>query len=271
MSDATFTERQIRVETATLIRDDYTVLDDASVVFPRGKTTIIMGPSGSGKSTLLKIAAGLFPPDTGKVTYDGIDITASSGETERQLRQRLGVAFQDGALWQNMTIYQNLALPLQYHFPRMARSEIDERINRLVAAFPVRRHFPLRPAALSGGERKIVSFLRALILEPEVLFFDEPTSFVDNQSADRIIAVLEAQRRRGTTLIGISHSAELTARLADYLLVIIAGRIRAFGPVKDVVQTADREVQTVLTEVLADAATFDGDILDLLDESDPFS
>ena len=262
---------QIVVDAVTLVREGFTVLDGITVAFPAGKTTIIMGPSGSGKTTLLKVAAGLFPPDSGRVTVDGRDITAASGEQERELRRRVGFAFQDGALWQNMSIEQNLSLPLQYHFPRMTHAEVSRRVDRLVGAFPIRRHLSLRPAALSAGERKIVSFLRALVLEPVVLFFDEPTSFVDNQSADRIVNILAEQRQRGTTLIGISHSADLTARLADSLLVIIAGRLRAFGPTREITRTTDREVQQVLSQVLSDAATFDTDILDLLDDTGPFS
>jgi phospholipid/cholesterol/gamma-HCH transport system ATP-binding protein len=264
-------DRQIVVDSITLIRDGFTVLNQASVTFPAGKTTIIMGPSGSGKTTLLKVAAGLFPADRGRVTFDGRDITAASGEQERELRRRVGFAFQDGALWQNMTIQQNLELPLQYHYPKMKRAEIDRRIERLVGAFPIRRQFLLRPSALSGGERKIVSFLRALVLEPEVLFFDEPTSFVDNQSADRIINILSEQRRRGCTLIGISHSADLTARLADFLMVIIDGTVREFGTTREVVKSSDKEVRVLLSQVLSDAATFDDDILDLLGQNDPFA
>ncbi len=261
-------EAKISVQHATLVRDGFTVLDDVSIEFPYAATTLILGPSGSGKTTLLKIAAGLFPPDRGKVSYNGVDITATSGEHERELRRNLGFAFQDGALWQNMTIFQNLALPLQYHYPRMAADEIRSRIDRLVGAFPIRRHMTLRPAALSAGERKIVSFLRALVLDPQVLLFDEPTSFVDNQAAQRIEALLAACKRSGTTLIGISHNAELTAQLADYLLVIIAGSVRAFGSLREVASSSDREVQRLLTEVLSDAATFDGDILDLLNKAD---
>ncbi|TVQ39312.1 MAG: ATP-binding cassette domain-containing protein [Spirochaetaceae bacterium] len=261
-------EAAITVRKASFTRDGFTVLNDVSVDFPAGRTTLLLGPSGSGKTTLLKIAAGLFPPDRGRARYRGVDLTAVSGEQERELRRELGFAFQDGALWQNMTVFQNLALPLQYHYPRMLRREMQARIDRLVSGFPIRRHMELRPAALSAGERKIVSFLRALVLDPRVLFFDEPTSSVDNQSAERIENILADRRRRGVTLIGISHNAQLTARLADYLLIMIGGAVRAFGPVRQVAATGDREVQTVLSDVLADAASFDGDILELLDGAD---
>ena len=262
-------EAAITVEHATFIRDGFTVLDDVSIAFPSGSATLLVGPSGSGKSTLLKIAAGLFPPDRGRVHYRATDITAASGEQERRLRLRLGFAFQDAALWQNMSVFQNLALPLQYHFPGMASEEIRARVHGLVGTFPIQRQLSQRPAALSAGESKIVSFLRALVLDPEVLFFDEPTSFVDSQSAEKIVAMLAERRRRGLTLIGISHNAQLTSRLADYLGVIIAGRIRAFGPIGEVARSSDPEVRTTLTDLIADAATFSGDILELLGNDDP--
>lgn len=258
----------ITVEHATFVRDGFTVLEDVSIAFPAGGATLLVGPSGSGKSTLLKIAAGLFPPDRGKVRFGKIDITGASGEQERRVRRRLGFAFQDAALWQNMSVFQNLALPLQYHFPGMTAEEVRARVDRLVGTFPIRRQLSQRPAALSAGESKIVSFLRALVLDPEVLFFDEPTSFVDGRSAERIVAILAEQRRRGVTLIGISHSAQVTSRLADWLGVIIAGRIRAFGQIAEVARSTDPEIRSVLTELIADAATFSGDILELLSDGD---
>lgn len=266
--DGTVGDAIVTVDNATFIRDGFTVLNDVSIAFPAGAATLLVGPSGSGKSTLLKIAAGLFPPDRGRVRYRTTDITAASGEHERELRRCLGFAFQDAALWQNMSVFQNLALPLQYHFPRMASEEVRARVDRLVGAFPIRRQLSQRPAALSAGESKIVSFLRALVLDPEVLFFDEPTSFVDGRSAERIVAMLAERRRRGVTLIGISHNAQLTSRLADYLAVVIAGRIRAFGPIAHVAGSPDPEIRSALSELIADAATFSGDILELLGDSD---
>lgn len=241
------------------------VFADVTISMPVGSTTLVMGASGSGKSALLKVAAGLIPPDSGTVALLGSRLGTLAKPEERELRRRNGFVFQDAALWQNLTVYQNLALPLQYHGVTEGAAEVERRVRALAGEFGMQRRIDLRPAQLSAGERKMVSFLRAIILDPEVLFLDEPTSFVDHHGAELIIRRLRELKTRGTTMVASTHSARISSQLADYLVVLDAGGVVAQGPFRDVVHGADRRVKEILSDVLSETASYDTDILDLLD------
>ncbi|MFP4372764.1 MAG: ABC transporter ATP-binding protein [Spirochaetaceae bacterium] len=242
-----------------------TVFSGITMSVPAGSTTLVMGPSGSGKSALLKVAAGLIPPDTGMITLLGSELGSLTKHEERELRRRTGFVFQDAALWQNLTVYQNLALPLQYHRITEGSSEVESRVRALAGEFGMLRRLELRPAQLSAGERKMISFLRAIILEPELLFLDEPTSSVDHHGSELIVGRLRELKKRGTTMVASTHSPRISSQLADYLIVLDTGGIVARGSFREVVHTADRRVTEILSAVLSETASYDTDILDLLD------
>ncbi|MFW6329876.1 MAG: ABC transporter ATP-binding protein [Alkalispirochaetaceae bacterium] len=249
-----------------------TILEDVDLEIPRGKTTFIMGPSGSGKSMLLKCAAGILPCDTGRVQFDGRDIAKLSEKELRKLRQEHGFVFQDAALWQNLTILQNLSLPLQYHRPQMPPAEVRRRIDALIDLVEFREDLTLRPASLSLGERKIASFIRALVLSPRMIFMDEPSTSLDSQAVQKISEVIERLKREGRTMIITSHNVRLASRFADYLVVIERGKVLAFDTMENIVKTDSARVKQILAEVLNLSSSYDSDILELLgeDESNPF-
>jgi ABC-type multidrug transport system ATPase subunit len=184
---------------------------------------------------------------------------------ERELRRRNGFVFQDAALWQNLSVYHNLALPLQYHGVTGSDQETETRVRALARDFGMQRRLALRPAQLSAGERKLASFLRAIILEPELLFLDEPTSFVDHHGTELIFTRLRELKDRGTTMVASTHSAKISSQLADYLVVLDGGGVIAHGPFAEIIHSADRRVLDILTDVIEEAASYDADILDLLD------
>ncbi|MFO8063141.1 MAG: ATP-binding cassette domain-containing protein [Spirochaetia bacterium] len=244
------------------------IFSKISVSIPLRHTTLVMGPSGSGKSTLLKLAAGLIPADEGTVRMLDYDLGFLRRTEERELRRRNGFVFQDAALWQNLSVYQNLALPLQYHQVTTGPSETETRVNALAERFDLRHRLSQRPAELSAGERKLVSFCRAIILEPELLFLDEPLSFVDYHGSQMILARLRELKKRGTTLIASTHSPKISSQLADYLIVLDRGGVIAAGRFDEIVHSQERRVVEILSEVLSEAASYDTDILDLLDPED---
>ncbi|MFP4429884.1 MAG: ABC transporter ATP-binding protein [Spirochaetaceae bacterium] len=246
-----------------------TVLDGISLSFPGGSFTLVMGRSGSGKSVLLKVACGLIPPTRGTVEQFGRPLIGLSHREEVEARRRTGFSFQDAALWQNMTVYQNLSLPIRYHDPSIKDVHLRRRIYNLLEPYGMAAAQNSRPSDLSSGERKIVSYLRALMLEPEVLFLDEPLSSVDYQAGQRITASIRELKSRGRTIVSASHSPQLASQLADYLLILKDGRVLAFDRFDEVVRSNDREVSNILTDVLSQAATYDGDILSLLDADAP--
>lgn len=251
--------------------EDTDVLDEISIAFPAGACTVIMGPSGSGKSTLLKAAAGLAVPDSGHVTILGVDPSRAGDRELEALRSRNGFVFQDGALWQNLSLRQNLALPLQYHSSGTSQAEIDEAVSRLARELSATRRLDLRPSQVSAGERKVVSFARAIIHDPDLVFLDEPTTSVDNERIDLLIRRLRDLRLRGRTLIAVTHDARIASQIADYVAVIREGRILMFGTLHDVARSNDPEIERVLSDVLSETATYDGDILELMNpDTNPF-
>lgn len=261
-----------RLTGISLASESTPILEEITVDFPANACTVVMGPSGSGKSTLLKIAAGLIVPDDGWVEILGVDPARASDREIESLRARNGFVFQDGALWQNMSLYDNLALPLQYHEPERDAAAVRARIAELTRELGATRRLELRPSQVSAGERKIISFIRAIVTDPELLFMDEPTTSVDAERNTLLIARLRSIRERGRTIIAVTHDARIASRIADYILVVKEGRVLRFGSLREISRCADAEVERILTDVLSETATYDGDILDLLDpDESPFA
>jgi ABC-type transporter Mla maintaining outer membrane lipid asymmetry ATPase subunit MlaF len=247
---------------------EYVALRDVSVSFPEGRSTVIMGPSGCGKSTLLKAAAGLVPPDAGRVLFRGQDIFGLGLTGARGLRKMNGFVFQDGALWENKTLFENLALPLQVHFPELPPADVSHTVVRSLEKVGLQDSAFERPAALSGGERKMISFVRALITEPRLLFLDEPTLSVDFQMTGRINQMIREVKARGATIIAVTHDPQLTTTLADRLVVMDAGAVISAGDFDDVRRTADARTREILAQLLGEIASYDTDLLALLDDGD---
>ena len=255
----------IECEGVTASESGYEVLRDVTVSFPEGRSTVIMGPSGCGKSTLLKVAAGLIPPDRGRVRYGGEDINRMSERRIGEIRKRNGFAFQDAALWENKTIQENLALPLQVNFPELSGKEIDARVRESLERASLVDSRTLRPAQLSGGERKLIGFLRALIVEPSLLFMDTPTGTIDPVMAEKIMAMIREVKSRGCTIVAVTHDRRIASTLADRLVVLSSGIILAEGEFNTVKNSQDPRVREVLAEALGEIASFDTDLLSLLD------
>jgi ABC-type transporter Mla maintaining outer membrane lipid asymmetry ATPase subunit MlaF len=243
----------------------YEALRDVSATFPAGESTVIMGPSGCGKSTLLKVAAGIIPPDSGKVLFKSRDIFTLSERGTREMRKANGFVFQDGALWENKTLFENLALPLQFHHPEMPAGEVAHRITRALERVGLEESARERPAQLSGGEKKVASFLRALVTEPTLVFLDEPTLSIDHALTERISQMIRDLKARGATIIAVTHDPQLTSTLADRLLVMDAGQILALGRFDEVKRSRSARVRSIISQVLGEIASYDTDLLELLD------
>jgi ABC-type multidrug transport system ATPase subunit len=251
--------------------DQTRILKDVTALFPHQECTVIMGGTGSGKSTLLKIAAGLVVPDEGEVRILGVDPARASDRAMEQLRAHNGFVFQDDALWQNLSLRQNLELPLRFHNPHMSENEIAFRIEKLTGEVQATKRLDLRPAQVSAGERKLISFVRAIVNQPRLLFLDEASVSIDNERVELIQRTLRRLKDEGTTIISVTHDAHLVSQIADRLVIMKEGGVLTAGLLSDIAHSGDPQVERVLTDVLSETATYDGDILELLDpETNPF-
>jgi phospholipid/cholesterol/gamma-HCH transport system ATP-binding protein len=254
----------LELKDIVLASQDYVVLDRASVSFAKGASSVIMGPSGCGKSTLLKVAAGICVPDSGEVLLEGRPLQRLSEARLLEWRRSSGFMFQDAALWANKTIFENLALPLQFHNPSLSQAAVRERVRASLARGGLEGSLELRPAQLSMGEAKIASFLRAVILEPELLFLDEPTPSIDHSALEKMMVMIREMKQRGCTIISVTHDAHLASMLANDLVVLKQGRVLVAADLSSVRRSRDREVVEILSQVLSEAAAYDTDLLDLL-------
>ena len=197
---------------------------------PKGSITIIIGRSGGGKSVFLKHLIGLMRPDAGKVLVDGVDITHLSGRALEAVRRRYGVVFQSGALFDSLTCWDNVAFPLR-ETTRTPASEIKKRVGAALEQVELAGVGPKYPAEISGGMRKRVAIARALVTEPEIIFFDEPTTGLDPvlvNTIHQLIKTLHGQHR--FTAVMVSHEIPEIFQIADRVAMLHEGRIVEAGP-----------------------------------------
>jgi phospholipid/cholesterol/gamma-HCH transport system ATP-binding protein len=254
----------LELKDVSIFFDDEVLLDSISMKIPRGKLVALTGPSGCGKSTLLKVAAGLLPPNAGSVSIEGVDIFNVSRGTLFEMRKHFAFVFQDGALMSNLTLYNNIALPLKYHY-RLKDEEIAERVNKTLEEFglvDVRMHLP---AQLSTGQRKLASFARALIIEPRLIFFDEPVSGVDSLTLNRMIdKIIPLRDDPEVTVIMVSHNLDFIKTSADYIALIYENNLFAYGKRDDIMKSDDPILQRVLSIIVDEQAIVAEEVLKLL-------
>jgi len=263
----------ITLEGICVVRGGKEIIHNVDVTLRTGRTTVIMGASGCGKSTLLKIAAGITIPDRGRVLVGEKDIHSLPDREVTMLRSHWGFAFQDAALWANKSIVQNLTLPLLYHDYGISPADAEEKAERLVRSIGYRDDMHLRPSQLSTGELKMVSFARALISGPSLLFLDSPFLSVDHGSIEKMKRVIDAFRKSGGTVCANFQDAKYIAGITDDLIIMKDGRVIVAGPFSDIINTKNSDVSEVISELFDQAASYDGSILDILSDSgnDPFS
>lgn len=242
------------------------VINDVSLVVSPGITSVVVGASGSGKSVLLKVMAGLLPPHKGTVEVNHKNIFSFSEQEELAFRKKSSFVFQDGALWANRSVMQNVEFPLRVHFPELSSKEIRNKVEKTLSAVGYQDSLDYRPDQLSAGEQKMVSLARALITEPEMLFLDTPLVGIDSNAVEAIKQIINELRSKGRTIIAGFSDPELISMIADDLIVVHKGRVIAHGPFDEVKRSDDPAVQKILSMVLQELAAYDDDILSLLGE-----
>ncbi len=225
---------------------DHHVLKGVDLTVEKGKITVIMGGSGAGKSVLLKHMIGLMRPDSGRVFVDDRDITFLSDFFLKETRKKFGMLFQGAALFDSMTVEENIAFPLREH-TRLSLKEIEEKVRDLLDRVGLVGTEETMPADLSGGMRKRVGLARAMALDPRIVLFDEPTSGLDPLMSDKIIELIRTtQRRFGITCVIISHDVPSSFKLADTIAMLHEGLIIAVGPPETIRASEDPVIQEFL-------------------------
>ena len=237
------------IEVIDLVKsfDGRRVLDGINMTVRRGETMVIMGGSGCGKTTLLKHLIGVHRPDSGTIAILGKDITRMTMEELNEVRKRFGVNFQFGALYNSMTVGENVALPMVEH-TNLSRSVIDIMVKMKLELVGLRDFENLKPAQISGGMKKRVALARAIALDPDILFYDEPTSGLDPITTGVIDQlIMDLSRKLGVTSVVVTHDMGSAFRIADRMVMLYQGKVVASGAPEEVRASDDALVQQFVT------------------------
>jgi phospholipid/cholesterol/gamma-HCH transport system ATP-binding protein len=227
--------------------DEHQVLDNVSFTVNRGQTLCILGRSGVGKSVVLRILMGFLKPQVGSIRVDGEEINGLSEEGMQAIRKRVTMVFQNGALFDSLSVRENVAFPLRER-GGLAEEKIDWIVAQLIGLVGAEDAADAFPASLSTGRKRAVAIARALAAQPEVVLYDEPTTMVDPIIARRLGDLIQrAKDQLGFTSIVVTHDMRLAGRLADQVLFLDQGRARFYGPLKGFLDSRDPDIQQFLT------------------------
>src|SRR5579862_569424 len=227
--------------------DERPVLADVSFSVDRGQTLCILGRSGVGKSVSLRMLMGFLKPDSGSICVNVQEITELDEEGMQQIRKRVTMVFQNGALFDSLSVRENVAFPLRER-GGLDEEQILQIVDRLLTLVGAEDVEDLLPASLSTGRRRAVAIARALAAQPEVVLYDEPTTMVDPIIARRLGGIIQRLKHQlGFTSIVVTHDMRFAERLADLVLFLHMGGARFFGPLKDFMASDDADIQQFLT------------------------
>jgi phospholipid/cholesterol/gamma-HCH transport system ATP-binding protein len=222
------------------------VLDDLSFTVRRGETFCLLGRSGVGKSVTLRLLIGLLRPDEGAITIEGIDVHRTETKTLAAIRRRTGFVFQHAALFDSISVGENVAFPLRRH-TALADGEIRDAAREKLARVGLAGHYDKMPAALSGGMRKRAGLARALALDPEILLVDEPSAGLDPITSLEIDELLiELKESQGATVVVVTHNIPSARRIADDLAMIDRGKLVARGTADELDQSDEPLVRAFM-------------------------
>lgn len=221
-----------------------TVLESADLEISRSEIVAILGASGSGKSVTLKTINGLITPASGTVHVLGFEVHTCTEKELIPLRRRVSYLFQGGALFDSMSVYDNIAFPLREHFLSLTEEDTVDRVARLLAMVHLEGVQHLEPSELSGGMRKRVALARALALEPEIILYDEPTTGLDPVTGQAIAdLILDLDRRLGVTSVVVTHDIPLVLRVAERVVFLEDGRFAFSGNLDEARTRGPRSVR----------------------------
>ncbi len=256
----------VSVQNLSFSRGNKKIFDDISLEFERGKITAIMGPSGTGKTTLLKLIGGQLFPAQGTITVDGNNVHRLRRTELYNLRKRMGMLFQSGALLTDMSVFDNVAFPLREH-THLPESMIRTLVLMKLQAVGLRGARKLMPNELSGGMARRIALARAIALDPMMIMYDEPFTGQDPISKGALVHLIKSLNTiLGLTSIVVSHDVHETAAIADYIYVISEGKVVGQGTPKEIEQSESEWVQQFMTGAADGPAHFHYPAKDYVDD-----
>jgi phospholipid/cholesterol/gamma-HCH transport system ATP-binding protein len=223
---------------------DNDVLKGIDLEVHKGETVIVLGRSGSGKSVLIRIIAGLIKQDKGSVKVLGQEVAELTKKQLMQLRLKIGFLFQSGALYDSLTVRENLAFPLIRHVKNLTQQQINDAVEEALDAVGLPETSNQFPSELSGGQQRRIGIARMLILRPEIILYDEPTSGLDPMTSGEVNALINTVRERyNATSILITHDLTCARQTGDRILMIVDGRFTRQGKFEDVFNTNDENIK----------------------------
>jgi len=226
--------------------DGRSVLENVSYSVGRGQTLCILGRSGVGKSVALRMLMGFLKPDSGSIRVEGQEITGLNEEGLRAIRKRITMVFQNGALFDSMSVRENVAFPLREK-GGLAEDQVNLIVDRLIGLAGAEDVVDSLPASLSTGRKRAVAMARALAAQPEIVLYDEPTTMVDPITARRLGSLIQRLKHQlGFTSIVVTHDTRFAQELADTVLFLHQGRAQFFGPLSAFLESADPHIREFL-------------------------
>lgn len=220
------------------------VLADFNLEIKKGESVVVLGKSGSGKSVLIKCIIGLLEPDKGSIEMFGKNIPDLDEQELDEIRAKVGFLFQSNALYDSMTIRENLEFPLRRHWIEVSQDEVNTMVMEALEDVGLEHTVDMMPAELSGGMRKRIALARTLILKPEIILYDEPTTGLDPMTAKGIIElIVEIQKKYNTTSLVISHDMNCVRMASDRVVILVDGRCYASGTFDSLLKNPDPDVK----------------------------
>ncbi|MDX1940931.1 MAG: ATP-binding cassette domain-containing protein [Saprospiraceae bacterium] len=237
-------EPVIAVSNVSIAFGNNQVLNNFNLILYKGENLAVLGKSGSGKSVLIKCIIGLLKPDEGDINVLGENVAALEQESLDALRVKIGFLFQSNALYDSMTVRENLEFPLRRHGVDLSQTEIDALVIEALENVGLRHTVNMMPVELSGGMRKRIALARTLILKPEIILYDEPTTGLDPITGKEIsLLMVEIQKKYNTSSLIITHDMNCVRRTADRVAILLDGRCYAEGIFKDLEQSKDKAIK----------------------------
>ncbi len=231
--------KSIEIKNLTKSFNGFTVLDNISLSVKESENFVVFGRSGSGKSVLLKCIIGLLKPDKGKIIIKGTEVTNLPNKELNDLRKRLGFLFQGGALYDSMTVRENLEFPLRRHY-NFTDDEINQKVENTLELVGLKEAIDKMPSELSGGMRKRIGLARSIITEPEIMLYDEPTTGLDPLTSKEIsVLIRDLQNKLKMTSVVVTHDLICANIIADNAIFLKDGKIKYSGTIKELMNSED--------------------------------